>query len=91
MTVREYKKIIAAIDEADDDCLVITPVPTDLPGIFAFESVCPGISGMIELGPSPDWIAGSDANNGKPMRALLVAPHSYHDEGEHENIQEKLN
>lgn len=80
MTVREFKEMIAAIDASDDDCMVLAPMATDLPGVFAFEGVCPGVTGMIELGPAPQWIHGNDINLDKPIRALLIAPHSYHDD-----------
>lgn len=91
MTVREFKNMVAAIDPADDDCIVVTPMKTDLPGIFAFEGVCPGVSGMVDFGPSPDWIQSFDSNNGQPMRALLIAPHSFHDEDEHEPLNAQVN
>lgn len=80
MTVREFKKMVAEIDAADDDCEVLMPMDSPMPGMFAFEGVCPGVSGMIELGACPEWLIANDANNGKPMRALLIAPHSFHDD-----------
>lgn len=90
MTVREYKKMIAEIDACDDDCIVLMPKQTDLPG-FAFEGVCPSISGMIELGPCPEWADNDAENAGKPIRALLIAPHSFHGEDEHADTQKALN
>lgn len=78
MIIRDFKKMVAAIDESDDDCFVVVPIFTQFRGVMAFEAVCPSVSNVVEFGPSPEWIKGCDANDGKPMRALLIAPHSFH-------------
>ena len=91
MTVLEFKKMVNDIPAADDNCLVLMSVKTDLLGIFAFEVVCPGVSGMVELGECPPYMKEQDIFEGKPARVLLIAPHSMHDEEEHEPTSDKLN
>lgn len=81
MTVREMKALINAIAPEDDDCIVLTPISTDLPGVFAFEQVCPGVTGMVMLGPSPGLYTGNPMNHDKEIRALIIAPHSFHEDG----------
>lgn len=91
MTVREYKKMIAEIDPVDDDCIVLMTTKTDLPGVFAFEGVCQGVSGMVELGPTPDYMPEDSRGSSSKelMRVLLIAPHSYHDDEEDMHVNDK--
>jgi hypothetical protein len=71
-------------DPENLDCQVVMPFKTDMPGMFAFEGVCPGVSGMIEIGPSPNFMDDHREDKTQEMRAFLVAPHSMHDECHHD-------
>lgn len=89
MTVKELRELLNNISSEDDNCEVVMPMQTNLPGIFAFEGVCSGVTEMIIFGPCPTYIENNNGREG--MRALLIAPHSYHDEDQHERTQEILN
>lgn len=80
---------IKAENPDDMNCIVVTPFKTDIPGMFGFEGACPAVTEMITIGEAPQWIddiRGTD--KAQEMRAFLVAPHSFHDETEHDNEEE---
>lgn len=64
------KDLINSIDERDLDFPVIMPANGGIQGLFAFQDICPGHTGMVELGPT--------SFNEIPFRyAFLVAPHNF--------------
>lgn len=95
MTVIELLNLLLEIDPADHNCVVVMPIRTDLPGVFAFEGVCPAVTEMITIGPVPEYME-QDSRPGDPQqefRALLIAPHSLHEPNEHgdTNVNQTLN
>ena len=79
MTVREFKELIASISTEDDDLPVIVYKESGFPGVFGFEGVCPAVTEVVTLGPSPDYLSdGRNENKHQEMRAFLIAGHSFH-------------
>lgn len=92
MTVRELKKLINSIVEDDLDCECIMPIISDIPGMHAFEGVCSGVTEMMTLGPPPEFVGAENDVFPEGTRVLLIAPHSFHEENEHEDKgKEQLN
>lgn len=94
MTLRDLQQMIEEAvkeDPANLDCMVVLPKETHIPGLYGFEDVCPGISGMIEVGESPAYMDDArKENKDKPMFVFLIAPHSMHDDSAHETEKQKL-
>jgi hypothetical protein len=80
MLVKELKELLA---DVPDDMKVFVPVEGGIPAMFAFEEACPSISGVIQFGPPPVAFAPMEKN--APKEGFLIAPHSFHNEEEHEN------
>lgn len=92
LTVRMLRDYLNSLTEESDlnsPCLM--PVQTDMPHIFAFEEVCPTVTEMIDIGPAPDYMPDSRQGEGNlSIKALLIAPHSFHQHIETEGDEEKL-
>jgi hypothetical protein len=74
MTVGELRALLKGVP---DDMQVYVPIESGVPGAFAFEQACPGISGVIEFGP-PAAPFGQEVPEEQPDdKAFLVAPHSF--------------
>jgi len=83
MTVREFKAIVAAIPAEDDDLPVIVPKESGFIGVFCFEGVCPAVTELVTIGPSPEYLSDErNENKHEEMRAFLVAGHSFHQDAE---------
>lgn len=94
MTLRELNEMVQdAIkeDPANLDCQVVIPKETDIPGMFGFQETCPGVSGMITIGPAPEIMDDArQEDKYEEMRAFLIGPHSLHDDDEHEEEKQKI-
>ena len=90
LTIRMLEQLCHDVPDDMKDLPVIVPSshkPT-IPGAFAFEEVCPGISGLIGLGPSFEFIEQDEVY--KNLRhAFLIAPHSFHENEDEINDDEE--
>lgn len=93
MTLRELNEMVQEAikeDPANLDCEVVIPKETDIPGMFGFQDACPGISGMITVGPAPEYMDDARKDNKhEEMRCFLIAPHSMHGDDEHEEEEKQ--
>lgn len=89
--LRDYLNTLT--DDSDLDAPVVLSMQTDMQHIFSFEEACPGVSEMITLGPAPIYMPDGRQDGTIEMRALLIAPHSFHDtvEGEEDHHKKTLN
>lgn len=87
MNVREFKALVNAIPVEDDDCPVVAPLKTEIPGLYCFEGICPAVTEVIEVAKSENILEVRTCN--ETMRVFLVAPHSFHD-GIPESDQDEL-
>lgn len=93
LIVRQLRDYLNTITDEDDlDAPVVLPMRTDMPHLFAFEEACPGVSEMVTLGPAPIYMPdGRQDGSTMEMRALLIAPHGFHEEDKHEETKKTLN
>lgn len=82
LTVRQLRDYLNTLtDDADLDGPCVMPIKTEMEHMFAFEEVCPAVTEMVTLGPAPKFMPDArDSEGDKEIRALLIAPHSFHDE-----------
>lgn len=94
MTLRELREMVEEAikeDPSNLDCEVVIPKETDIAGLFGFQETCPGISGMITVGPSPEYMDDArKEGKDQEMRCFLIAPHAMHDKDVHEEQRQKL-
>lgn len=82
LTVRLLKEYINSLPDSDLDCSVVLPYlgKDALKNVFMFEEACAGVSEMIIIAEAPDMYDDARGENkNEPMRALLIAPHRYHE------------
>jgi len=77
-TVKDFKKLVAAIPQEDDDCPVVAPFKTDIPGLFAFEGICPAVTEVITVANCDNILEARNCN--KEIRVFLIATHSFHED-----------
>lgn len=90
LTIRMLEQLCHDVPDDMKDLPIITPsnkTPA-IPGTCVFEEACPGISGLIGLGPSFEFIEQDEAY--KDLRhAFLIAPHSFHENEDEINDDEE--
>lgn len=90
LTIRMLEEICKNIpdDEKDNPVILLSPKVAPIPGVWAFEEACPGVSSFIELGPPVKSIM--DSHEGPQFtKGLLIAPHRMHDEMEQDGEEGK--
>lgn len=91
MTIREMKQLINEVEENLLDCPCLIQVESPMPGMFAFEEVCPGLTEIITLGPPPEFVNANKETFPEGQHALLICSHKFHGDDEHEKGNEALN
>ena len=93
MTVRELRDMLNEITDPEElELPCVTPIFSHMPGVHSFDGVCPSVTGVISLGPVPNFVRSLTGDQTDYMNVFLIAPHAFHaqdydEETENQKIQ----